>query len=220
MKNASRQYAPKFNTGFKSWCSLWNELGCNSPDKGLYERLVNVYCEPERQYHTLIHLEECMTYLSDVRLLCCQQAEVGISLWFHDAVYNPHQDDNEEQSARWAEQAAQEHGMGQNVSQRIRDLVLTTKHRVQPIEQDAQILNDIDLSILGSSAERFSEYELQVRQEYSWMPEADFRAGRQHILEALLSRRAIYCTEYFWDLLEEKARSNLGRSLGGQTSVT
>jgi predicted metal-dependent HD superfamily phosphohydrolase len=213
MKEALQQSSSKFDISFTSWCRLWNELGCASSPKSLYKQLVKAYSEPMRQYHTLTHLEECMAYLSEVGSLCSQQAEVGIALWFHDAIYNPQQADNELQSAKWAEQATQEQGASQLVSQRIRNLVLATQHQVQPTEKDAQILSDIDLSILGASEDRFSEYEFQVREEYSWVPDAQFSAGRQHILETLLSRGSIYCTEYFRDLLEEKAQANIKRSL-------
>lgn len=213
MEKAQPQSSSKLNISFKSWCRLWNELGCASSPKSLYKQLLKAYSEPMRQYHTLTHLGECMAYLSEVGMLCSQQAEIGIALWFHDAIYNPQQADNEIQSAKWAEQAAQEQGTSELVSQRIRNLILVTQHQIQPTEKDAQILNDIDLSILGASEERFSEYEFQVREEYSWVPDAQFSAGRQHILETFLSRERIYCTDYFRDLLEENARANIKRSL-------
>lgn len=213
MKDASLHSKSQLRTDFQSWCRLWNELGCDSPSKNLYHQLCNVYSDSARHYHTLMHLEECMTYLSDVRLLCRSPAEVGVALWFHDAVYDPRQTDNEEQSAQWAEQAAQEYKIGKLVSQRIRDLILTTKHQVQPTDNDAQILCDIDLAILGAPEERFAEYERQVREEYFWVSDVQFSAGRQHILETLLSRSSIYCTEHFGSLFEEKARTNLKHSL-------
>jgi predicted metal-dependent HD superfamily phosphohydrolase len=50
----------------------------------------------------------------------------------------------------------------------VRDLILATRHDVSPPGGDAALLVDVDLAILGSPAERFDEYERQVRQEYSW----------------------------------------------------
>ena len=115
----------------------------------LYWEIVKAYREPYRRYHSLLHLQECLIYLWTVRLLCSHPLEVAIALWFHDAIYDPRRDDNEEKSAQWAEQATQTYGMSQTVSQRIQSLVLATKHREQPQDLDAKILVDIDLSILG-----------------------------------------------------------------------
>lgn len=39
----------------------------------------------------------------------------------------------------------------------------------------AELLLDVDLSILGATTARFGEHESQVRFEYSWVPEAAYR---------------------------------------------
>ena len=81
-----------------------------------------------------------------------------------------------------------------------------------PID-DPQSLVDIDLSILGGDAERFDEYEVQVRQEYAWVPGRVFRRKRREILEGLLTRPSIYGTSWFQQRFEASARSNLQRSI-------
>ena len=82
-----------------------------------------------------------------------------------------------------------------------------------PIGRDAAVLVDIDLSILGSDMARFDEYEVQVREEYSWVPGPLFRSGRRKILQEFANRESIFTTEYFRDLYEAQARSNIARSL-------
>jgi predicted metal-dependent HD superfamily phosphohydrolase len=96
---------------------------------------------------------------------------------------------------------------------RVRELVLITKHRAKPVGADACLLVDIDLSILGAPMERFDEYEAQVRQEYGWVAEKDFRNGRGAILREFLTHKSIYLTELFRKLLEANAKTNLERSL-------
>ena len=75
------------------------------------------------------------------------------------------------------------------------------------------VLVDIDLGILGSDIERFEEYELQVREEYSWVPELLYRHGRRKILEEFANREWVYCTDHFRAAYEERARENMARSL-------
>jgi predicted metal-dependent HD superfamily phosphohydrolase len=96
---------------------------------------------------------------------------------------------------------------------RVRALIMATCHHALAQTQDAQVLVDIDLAILGAGAARFDEYENQVRAEYSWVPEFLFRRKRREVLASFLSRPAIYSTVHFKNRLEKKARDNLARSL-------
>ncbi len=196
-----------------TWNRSWSELGGAIPHPSLYEQLIARYSEPHRSYHTLQHLEECLEHLSSVRSLSDCSAEIEISLWFHDAIYDPRQHDNEEQSARWAVQVAQSLGLSPDVAERLRSLILATRHDAIPQMPDAKILVDIDLAILGSSEERFDLYEKQVRQEYRWVPEDEFCTARRQILNRFLARPVLYNTIYFQEHFEHQARANLLRSI-------
>jgi predicted metal-dependent HD superfamily phosphohydrolase len=203
------------NCSVESWRWLWSELGCEKPQARIHDQLKQAYSEPHRHYHTLAHLSECFAELGKARMLCNRLSEVAVALWFHDAIYDPTQRDNEIQSACWAEQTILDHGLSQSLSERIRDLILATRHQEVHKEPDAQVLSDVDLAILGAPSERFEEYERQIRREYFWMPESEFNQGRHRILTALVSRDFIYCTPHFRKQLEEQARSNLKGSLSG-----
>lgn len=194
------------------WNNTWRQLGLATP-AAVVEQLLAKYSEAGRYYHTLQHLGECFAYLERSKSLAAHPEEVEMALWFHDAIYDTRAKDSEERSAAWAEQALRDCGAAADLSTRVRDLILVTKHAGLPAGADACLLVDIDLSILGAPEERFDEYENQVRQEYGWVPEADFRAGREKVLQQFLERDAIYSTELFRAWLEAKARTNLGRSL-------
>ena len=86
-------------------------------------------------------------------------------------------------------------------------------HDALPDANDSRLLVDIDLAILGASVERFDEYERQVRQEYSWVPDPLFRGKRREILEAFLARPHLFNTDYFRSKLEAQARANLAPSV-------
>ena len=62
-------------------------------------------------------------------------------------------------------------------------------------------------------SERFDEYEGQIRQEFSWVPDAAYRSARARILAQFLDRPVLYHTAHFRDRLENQARANLSRSL-------
>lgn len=195
------------------WRATWQGLGVEAPDPQLYADLLARYAEPERSYHTVRHLDECFARLDEVSGLAQQVHEVELALWFHDAVYEGRRSDNEEQSATWAEAEVARFGLPPAVGERVRGLILATKHDATPGTADARLLVDIDLAILGAPAERFDEYERQVREEYSWVPGFLFRRKRREILAAFLARPHLYSTEHFRTSLEAAARANLKRSI-------
>ena len=92
-------------------------------------------------------------------------------------------------------------------------MILASVHRTAPDEPDTRLFADIDLAILGRPEAIFDEYERQVRQEYAWVPEALFRAGRSAILRSFLERPSLYGTDFFRGKYQNVARANLERSL-------
>lgn len=194
------------------WLSMWESLGAHS-DAALCQRLIAGYSEPHRHYHTMQHLEECFAHLDRMRSAAEHAAEIELALWFHDAIYDTHKNDNEERSAEWARDSAAAAGLSAEQANRVYEHVLVTRHNAIPADREAMILVDIDLSILGADAARFDEYEVQVRQEYSWVPKFLYRRGRRKVLQEFANRESIYCTEYFRVAYESRARGNIARSL-------
>ena len=93
-------------------------------------------------------------------------------------------------------------------SERVARLVLATRDHVAS-DADMGLLLDIDLAILAAPAERFAEYERQVRAEYAFVQEAAFRAGRHRILSGFLARPRLFVTEALNAAWDAAARRNL-----------
>jgi predicted metal-dependent HD superfamily phosphohydrolase len=148
-----------------------------------------------------------------VRSLAEHAAEVELALWFHDAIYDTTKKDNEQRSATWVRESALLAGLTLEQANRLHALVMATAHNAVPAGRDAEVLVDIDLGILSAEAARFDEYELQVREEYSWVPGSLYRASRRKVLQQFARREHIYNTEVFRSELEPRARENLARSL-------
>lgn len=194
------------------WDELWQALGVPAPALE-FDALSARFAEPHRHYHTAQHIQECLTHFERARSLCEHPAEVELALWFHDAIYAPRAKDNEAQSAAWAVRVMRSAGLAHDAQSRVHALIMATCHNALPDTQDAKVLVDIDLAILGADAARFDEYEHQVRSEYGWVPAFLFRRTRRKILAGFLARASIYSTAHFQSLLEKKARENLARSL-------
>lgn len=133
---------------------------------------------------------------------------VKVALWFHDFVYDTYATDNEEQSAI----VAINHCPPYMPIKEIKQLILATKQHIAGDNQNAQILLDVDLSILSEPPEVFDKYERDIRLEYDWVSQEAYREGRTKILKMFLDREAIYYTEAMKPR-EAIARNNIYRSL-------
>jgi predicted metal-dependent HD superfamily phosphohydrolase len=192
----------------QSWTQAWADLGCKAPSD-LLGRLLSAYAEPQRHYHSQQHLTECLTHFASARHLAEHPGEVAISLWFHDAIYDVQSKLNEQQSANWAVQVLRASKTSEETQKRVENLIMATKHDALPQRGDEQLLVDIDLSILGATPERFSEYDRQVRAEYSWVPGLIYNMKRRKVLKSFLARPYIYNTGFFRERHETQARLNL-----------
>jgi predicted metal-dependent HD superfamily phosphohydrolase len=195
------------------WSELWRRLGAENDPQPVFEHLARAYAEPQRAYHTLEHIRDCLAQFDQASMLAERPVEVETALWLHDVVYNPRAPDNEERSAEWAEKLLRRNGVTGVAVERIRALILATKHQAPAPGGDAALLVDIDLSILGMDVEIFERYEQKIGQEYSFVPEQAFREGRIRILESFLKREFIYQTSFFRERYEAQARENLLRSI-------
>ena len=176
------------------------------------------YAESARVYHTAEHIRECLAQFDLCSQIATRPDEVEAAIWFHDAVYQPGASDNEDLSARLARASLTDAGASAPVADRIAELVLATQHLSIPEEPDAALLCDVDLSILGRTADAFDEFERHIREEYAWVPEPAYRSGRSRILKGFLERPSIFQTEFFRERYEALARANLARmiaKLGG-----
>jgi predicted metal-dependent HD superfamily phosphohydrolase len=194
------------------WLELWSDQAKDTILRDIYDDLVKRYGEPHRHYHDLRHVSRCLEELDEVRGQADHPFEVELAIWLHDAVYDPKQSDNEEASARYAKET-----LGRLIQkeqlERVHSLIMETRHAEPPRNNDERLIADIDLAILGRPAEEYQEYEDGVRQEYGWVQEERFKAGRAEVLARFLAREHIYHTGHFREKYEENARANLSHSI-------
>lgn len=200
-------------TSYSNWCAAWKGVGVEVASLSVYEELLGRYAEQHRAYHTCQHLAECLSLFENVKDGCSYPWEVALAIWFHDVIYDTARSDNELLSADWFKRVANEVNVAAEATERIVELILMTRHNHIAQGIDAQILVDIDLAILGAPLPRFEEYERQVRFEYQWVPDTVYRKKRKDILQSFLGRNTIYCSPYFQERFEEKARINLKQSI-------
>ena len=192
---------------------VWREVGASGDEKTALQALVTRYAEPHRSYHTLAHVLDCLDVFEEAREQSERPELITAAIWYHDVIYDPQASDNEKASADFAMQALR--GASQGDLSAIHSLIMATAHGASQETKtpDAALLVDVDLSILGRSAERFDAYEASVRYEYSFVPSPVFRHHRAMLLEKFLEQTTLFLTPLFRARFEASARKNLRRSL-------
>jgi predicted metal-dependent HD superfamily phosphohydrolase len=169
-----------------------------------------MYGEPHRRYHTLAHVEALLRWLRHWHALAREPRLIEAAIWFHDAVYDPRRGDNEARSATLARTELGALGWAAADIERVAALVLATQHHdADADDTDAWLFLDLDLSVLAQSAAHYAAYSAGVRDEYGWVDEARFRAGRAAVLRSFVERMAIYHTPELHAAWEAAARTNL-----------
>jgi predicted metal-dependent HD superfamily phosphohydrolase len=197
----------------------------------VFDDLVGRHRQPHRRYHGLRHvvwvlrhsrrleaaIPECRDGVSGY-----DTAAVSAAACFHDAVYDPGSDDNEERSAELA--AAQLASLDWEAARcrAVADLIRATAgHLADPATAgggarsplERPILLDADLAVLGSEPAAYDAYVNGVRSEYAQLSAAEWTEGRSTVVGRLLARSSLYATAPGREWWEERARANLAAEL-------
>lgn len=191
------------------WEALWLSLGANAP-AGSFDNILERYSEPHRAYHGAKHIERCLAQFDTLKSLAERPDLVELALWHHDVIYDTSARDNEARSGEFARSLLQQAGI-ETVADEVVDMIMATTHQDVPPVGDAALVSDIDLSILGADQHEYDAYTLEVRQEYSWVPEDAFRAGRLKVLGSIFSGGTLFHHKDCSDLWEAKAQQNFRR---------
>lgn len=183
----------------------WSYLGL---PEALRDDLLARWQESGRHYHDVRHLAQVLTTLGS---LACSDPVVILAAWFHDAIYDGVPGQDEEASARLAEDALREHLPPEEVAEVGQLIRMTATHT--PTTDRERLLSDADLSILGQIPGRYHVYVRDVRLDYAHVSEDGWRAGRSQVLRHLLAKDPLFHTELGRDQWEQQARANLAAEL-------
>ncbi|MDX8441951.1 HD domain-containing protein [Mesorhizobium australafricanum] len=187
-------------------------------DDALKNELSALYQAKDRHYHGMAHIKAMLALAEEYRALLDDPGAVEAAIWFHDAVYDSRAKDNEAKSAALAKKRLAGRASPHRLARIAAMINATATHQLPPLRgenalNDAALLLDMDLAILGAEPAVFDAYESAVRLEYGWVEEPMWRAGRAAVLKSFLARPHIFYTQSFRDRFEAPARKNLDRSL-------
>ena len=155
------------------------------------------YAEPHRRYHDQRHLASCLAALA---ALDCDNHLVHLAAWFHDAVYDGVPGQDEERSARLAEEALADVLPDHETAEVARLVRLTASHDPAPGDaRGAQLVDHV--------------YTRDVRLEHDRVADDAFATGRAAVLRRLLALDPLYRTPTGAQLWARQARANMSAEL-------
>ena len=184
------------------WDGLADRLGLGTE---IWIRLVAAYGESHRHYHTLDHIRAVVARYEDLRDRFDDPDAALLALFFHDIVYDPARQDNEDLSAETLAALLS----GKTAERACRHIVATRTHEADD-DPDTALVVDIDMSILAAPWPKYLAYAENVAREYLPVYGVDaYQTGRNDFfLQPMIMRDRIFVTETFAPC-EAAARDNL-----------
>jgi predicted metal-dependent HD superfamily phosphohydrolase len=196
--------------GFDAWAAL---AGDSPTSRTEWAAVVEAWSEPHRRYHGLAHLAAVLGLVGELAGSAHDPAAVRLAAWYHDVVYDPHRDDNEQVSAERARAGLRGLVEEDRVAEVARLVLLTAGHDAQPGDANGAVLCDADLAVLAGPPEAYAAYASAVREEYAHLPDEVFVRGRAAVLEHLLALPALYRLPEVAADWTPRARANLTAEL-------
>lgn len=201
-------------SGLSRFQSLWQRClikGAADASTEIHQRLVDGYNEPQRRYHTLAHIEHCLSMFEQCKSLTASPDALEIAIWFHDVIFQPGNPDNEALSAELYEELS----AGAHTDEfraLVSKMIMATLHN-ECLSGDSDIgyMVDIDLSSFGLAWEDFLRDSSNLREESRHLSEAAYSRKQGEFRANLLARPRFYQTEFFFQRYEQQARDNLTR---------
>lgn len=191
----------------------WKRLAGDSEVSCKYLKIIiDSYSQSHRHYHNLNHVMELLQESEQLFTTTDSwnlenKSIILYSIFFHDVIYDPMKKDNESESNKLFLKFAKEHKISDIITECVSESILATANHSKVI--DSEIVSyflDLDLSILGSSSDRFNEYEKQIKNEFYFVPEDIFIHERGKIMKSLLNP---YKTEWGRKRYLKQSQTNL-----------
>ena len=181
----------------------------------VWEVIKRYYSHKSRYYHNLEHIYNMLMQAEEVKSKINDFDSLRFAIWFHDIIYKPSKNNNEEKSSVFARNCLKSLNFDEKRAKTVQNLIISTKkHQLILVKNnDNAYLLDFDLSILGTDWEIYKNYFHNIRNEYKIYPDFIYNPSRKKILNLFLERETLYFTEIYQAKYEIQARENLKKEL-------
>lgn len=174
----------------------------------IHQHLIDAYSEPHRFYHTLTHIDHCLSLLDKIRDELQNPQALELAIWFHDVIYKPGARDNEQLSADQF-MTMTKHIFADSLRETVYRHIMATVHDGSEFNNaDTNYMLDIDLSSFGRPWPEFIQDSNNLRLEMKNLPDDVFYQKQAAFQDKLFARTRFFNSAYFYDYYESQARQN------------
>lgn len=198
------------------WDMLSYQLSIPKVDsRKILEEVISKYSEPHRSYHNLSHIYSLLMMAEEYYDFIENPILFELSIWFHDLIYDPSRNDNEEKSAERALELLSPF-LADSFLENLKLMILSTvKHAPILTDHDNELFLDLDMAVLAAEPKVYQQYTAAIRKEFSVFPDELYHAGRKSVLEKFMAGEHIFLTQFFKDNFEIQAMENIQNELSG-----
>lgn len=195
------------------FCATWARCTGGADPSPVWQTVEKRYTEPHRFYHNLDHLDHCLGELDAAREKIEELDATELAIWFHDIIYVYGAKDNEERSADALRYFAASH-LPANITDRVSEFIVATKHTGAAADLGIAYLVDIDLSGFGLPWEGYLADSNALRKEAPEVSDEQYYRGKLRFLTELQTWDSLFQTDFFRERLEANAQANITRYSG------
>jgi len=150
-----------------------------------YNLILNMWNESHRHYHNQTHLVDLIDKINSIKFESTKDYEkLILAALFHDIIYDPMKNDNEEKSAKFfLDHCVEKNGDILD----IEEIILETKTHI-PSTKLSRVFSDLDMSIVESDFPKLLEWEEGIWEEYKGVGKEKYKVGRLNFLNSLLDK--------------------------------
>jgi predicted metal-dependent HD superfamily phosphohydrolase len=148
--------------------------------------ILAMWNESHRHYHNLNHLNDLIEQINENKSNYSQKEyeKMMLAALFHDCVYDPMSEDNEEKSAQFFMECVIDKSNTDLLE--VKQMILDTKTH-QATTNLSEKFNQLDMNIVERDFNQLLEWETGIYNEYKAFGEK-YKEGRLKFLESLLDK--------------------------------
>jgi predicted metal-dependent HD superfamily phosphohydrolase len=148
--------------------------------------ILTMWNESHRHYHNLNHLNDLIDQINENKSIFTQKEyeKLIIASLFHDCIYDPMKEDNEEKSAEFFMQCVIDKSNSDLLE--VKQMILDTKNH-NPTTPLSECFNQLDMNIVERDFDQLLDWENGIYNEYKSYGDK-YKDERLKFLESLMDK--------------------------------
>ena len=175
-----------------------------------FDQLSCLYNQKDRHYHNLVHIRNFLDLKDEFSEQIEEPFLFELAIWYHDAVYDAKNNDNEQQSLFIVQDHFKNFLDSKQMIHLDHFIMSTAGHFPKSNASDVFYFLDFDLAILAADEDTYKLYSDAIWKEYKRIySRPNYEKGRKKILKNFLLREKLYLSDTFIENYDKIARHNI-----------